>query len=366
MYKISAAMKALALVCAVGLLAVAPLALAGSSGYLGVVLQEISPSMAKALQLGDTGGVLVSEVVDGSPAAEAGLMAGDVIINFAGADLGQTGALTKAVQATQPGDEADLIVLRDGQQRSLTVVVGERENDFSWTFAEGDHDHDHDVQIHGEHDFEFHGEEGNVWVQSYGEGDDQKVIIKRMHEGDDHDIRIVMAGMDDDRGFLGVTLDDIEGQMAEFYEVEDGKGALVTGIIEESGAESAGLKAGDVIVKIGDEDISSASDVHEALAGTEAEQELKIQVVRKGKNKSMDVKLGEMPENAMSRHMEIIGPDNEFTIKVPKMMHRMHVAPRVEMRHEFEMEKEELEEMREELEVMREELEEMREELKKK
>ena len=369
MHKISAAKKALALVCAVGLLAAAPVALAGDSGYLGVVLQEISPSMAKALQLGDSGGVLVSEVVEGSPAEKAGLMAGDVIINFAGASLDDYGTLTKAVQATKPGDEVDLVVLRDGQQRTVTVVVGEREDDFAWTFNKGDGD----FEVHGEHDFEFHGEDGNVWVQSFGDDDESRVIIKRMHDGDDHDIRIKMTGLHEDRGFLGVQLDDIDGQMAEFYEVEDGKGALVTEVIEDTGAAAAGLKAGDVIVKIGDTEIASAADVHEALAGTEAEQELKIQVVRKGKNKSMDVTLGEMSEDAVMRRMTIIGEGDEYHIMAPKMIyrmphmkHQMRVAPRVEIRHDFEMEKEELEEMREELEEMREELEDMRKELKKK
>jgi membrane-associated protease RseP (regulator of RpoE activity) len=353
MHKISAAKKALALVCAVGLLAAAPLALAGGSGYLGVVLQEISPSMAKALQLGDSGGVLVSEVVEDSPAEKAGLMAGDVIIKFAGASLDDDGTLTKAVRATQPGDEADLVILREGKERTITVVVGEREDDFAWTFK-------------NDHDFELHGEDGNVWVQSFGDDEDHKVIIKRMHDGD-HDMDVYFEGLHEDRGFLGVHLDDVEGQMKEFFEVEGG--ALVTGVVEESAAAKAGLKAGDIIVRIGDEDIADAADVHGALAGTEAEQELKVEVVRKGKNKSFDVTLGEMPEDAMAS--VFISEGDDFHIMAPKMIHRMphmsrqfHVAPHVEVMHDLEIEKEALEEMKMELEAMREELEQMKQELK--
>ena len=360
MFTISAAKKVLALICAASLLAAAPLAFAGDQGYLGVVLQNISPSMAKALQIEEGAGILVSEVVDDSPAAAVGLQAGDVILAFGGVELAGDGDLTKAVRAAKPGDDVDLVILRGGNQRTLTVEVGEREDSFTWV---GGGDDDKNVHIYsfqdGDDDFDFDTEDHNVF-------------IKRI--GDDDEIKIIMRGMHEDRGFLGVHLDDLNEQMGEYFGVDDGQGALITEVIEDTPAAKAGLKAGDVIVKLGDDGIGSAAAVHKALAGTEAGQEIKVEVKRHGKGKNMDVTLGEMPEDAFARQLKIISEGDEFHIMAPKMMHnmphmkhqmQMHGAHRVEM-HELRMTDEELKEMREDLEEMREELEEMREEIHKK
>ncbi len=99
------------------------------SGYLGVMLQDLSPAMAKALQLGDQSGVLVSDVVDDSPAAKAGLQDGDVIVAFAGKPLSDYDSLTAAVRAAKPGEKVDVTVLRDGKKKTIKVELGEREDD---------------------------------------------------------------------------------------------------------------------------------------------------------------------------------------------------------------------------------------------
>ena len=71
---------------------------------------------------------------------------------------------------------------------------------------------------------------------------------------------------------MGVNLDDLNEQMGEYFGVEGGKGALVTEVVEDSPAAKAGLKAGDVIVKLGEKDIDSSAALHKAMADTEPER----------------------------------------------------------------------------------------------
>jgi len=111
-------------------------------GYLGVSTQEIYPQLADRLGLDVDVGALVSEVVDDSPADDAGLTAGDRLIDFQGQtdiaadgdvivavngdDLTQTADLADLISLLEPGDTVELGVLRDGEKRTIKVELGER------------------------------------------------------------------------------------------------------------------------------------------------------------------------------------------------------------------------------------------------
>ncbi len=84
-------------------------------------------------------------------------------------------------------------------------------------------------------------------------------------------------------GWLGVNIDDLNPQLGDYFGVEDGDGVLVTAVVEDGPAAKAGLKAGDVIVKVGGDEVEDTGDLHETLAGTEADQKVKIEYLRKGK-----------------------------------------------------------------------------------
>ncbi len=310
-----------------------------ASGYLGVMLQDLSPSMAKALQLGDQTGVLVNDVVDDSPAAKAGLEEGDLILEFNGAATADPKALTRAVRKTSPGDKVQVVVLREGKKKTLDVEVGEREADNVMFFSSEDGDAP---------DVEFFTKKGNK-VMVMGKDGHTNVWT---HGDDDFTFENVMFF--GDRGYLGVHLDDLGEQLGEYFDVKDGKGALVTEVVADSPAAKAGLKAGDVIVAVGDEAVASAGDVHEAMSATEADQEVAVEVKRKGKSKNFTVTLAEMPADAFARHIKITTDDNDFTWHAPRMK-----------KHELHRDQEELQEMRDELDKMRDELDKMRGELKK-
>jgi serine protease Do len=94
-------------------------------GYLGVGIQQLTSALAQSLRLNTTEGVLVSDVAAGSPAAQAGIKRGDVMVAFNDQPVRDPGQLRNLVALTAPGTQATLQVLREHQQRTLRVEVGE-------------------------------------------------------------------------------------------------------------------------------------------------------------------------------------------------------------------------------------------------
>jgi serine protease Do len=96
-----------------------------SRGWLGVSIQPLTPELAKSFGARDTKGVLVSDVVPDSPAARAGLKAGDIVLEFEGRKVEAPGDLQRAVGLSSPGAEARVKVWRDQSEKTVTVKVGD-------------------------------------------------------------------------------------------------------------------------------------------------------------------------------------------------------------------------------------------------
>jgi serine protease Do len=96
-----------------------------SRGRLGVTIQEVNQTLANSFGLPKAGGALVSSVEDGSPAAKAGLKAGDVVLKMDGTEIGSSLDLSSRVSSMKPGSMAKLEVWRDGKPREIVVSVGE-------------------------------------------------------------------------------------------------------------------------------------------------------------------------------------------------------------------------------------------------
>ena len=97
-----------------------------SRGWLGVRFQPVSADLAKGLRLDEPKGALISEVLEGSPAEEAGLAAGDLILRFDGEEISDHRDLAPAVAKVAPGDEAKISVWRNGTTVTATVSLGTR------------------------------------------------------------------------------------------------------------------------------------------------------------------------------------------------------------------------------------------------
>lgn len=98
-------------------------------GWLGVMIQGITPELAKSFNLPeDQKGALVGDVIPDSPAAQAGLKRGDVIVRFNDKELQKSTQLPGMVATTQPGQSINLGIIRSGKEETLTVVLGKKES----------------------------------------------------------------------------------------------------------------------------------------------------------------------------------------------------------------------------------------------
>jgi len=103
-----------------------------SGGYLGVQIQNLSPQLRKYFKVKGDLGVLVSEVLDDSPAEKAGILAGDIITKVEKKDVSSSRDLTAAIRKQKPESKIQLTLIRKGREKSLKATLAAAENSFSW------------------------------------------------------------------------------------------------------------------------------------------------------------------------------------------------------------------------------------------
>ena len=124
------------LVLAVALVALLAPGAFAADGYLGVHIQDLDETLAAALDLEDDAGVLVSKVVEDSPAEAAGLKQGDLILTINGREAVDSERFTRRVRRIDAGESATLEILRKGRSMSIAVTLAEApEDEFSWSSA---------------------------------------------------------------------------------------------------------------------------------------------------------------------------------------------------------------------------------------
>jgi len=99
-----------------------------SRGWLGVLIQEVNKGLAESFGLDKPYGALVSQVLEGSPAADAGLQTGDVIIKYEDEEIGLSSELPQLVGRTKVGEKVELTVMRNGNEKEITLKIGELPN----------------------------------------------------------------------------------------------------------------------------------------------------------------------------------------------------------------------------------------------
>lgn len=233
-----------------------------SSGgsWLGITIADITDERARELKLKEESGVEIKAVMPGSPAEEAGLKAEDVILEYQGARVEGAMQLTRMVRETPPGRTVTLAVVHDGETRTAKVKVVE-------------------------HDGESHGRRVRT-----------EINIPPIEIPDIDVPEIPMLGGMQSSMRLGVTVESLTEQLGEFFGVKNGDGVLVRSVKKGSPAESAGLRAGDVILKIDGERISDTADLRSALRERRG-KEFPIAIVRDRREHSLTVSLpkGERP-----------------------------------------------------------------------
>ena len=98
------------------------------------------------------------------------------------------------------------------------------------------------------------------------------------------------------RGYLGVEIDNLEAGMGEFFGIENGKGAVVMRVLEDSPAAKAGIKADDIVVEMEGEPIATATDLMNRVAMRKPGSKISVVILRDGKRKTMPITLDKRPQ----------------------------------------------------------------------
>ncbi len=332
---------------AIGLL-VAGVAAAGDV-YLGIAMDELKPSMSRALGLEEDLGVLINEVIEDSPAAEAGLRSGDVLLRVGGHEITGIGKLTRSLHAHDPGDEVELVVLREGGRETFDVVLGERET--RGTIVLGNDE----------------GSRSWSWFKSETNEDGDTVLRWKDEDGEREMVIDNWLNWTEGRGYLGVVPADADRDELAELGVPDGKGVRLASVLPDGPAHAAGLRDGDVLVSIDGEMIDDRSALHETMQETEAGQTVTARVIRDGGARDVEVELAESPTPMdIGEKLRMYIPGDPHDPKAPRFYERHggHMPGGFDL-EDLEREKEDLAKMREELADLKEELRKLREELEK-
>jgi serine protease Do len=289
-------------------------------GYLGVTIQDVTEELSQSLPRGVHEGAIVNGVMEDSPAEEAGLQEGDVIVKFDQTRVRTSGDLTTAVRNAEPGHTALIEYYREGQRMRAEVKLAEQE--MMIPPAPGA---EYKKQMRRE-------------ARRHGTPDEQEYIIQK-------ELPRSLAFMMADAPRLGVQLVDLTDQLSRFFGVKSG--VLVSEVIEGSAADTAGFKAGDIIVAVAGEPTGSAEEVRDELRDVERGP-VEITVMRGGKESTLTAELKKPHRSSLSGFYAPSAP--------------MFNVPEVGMdQEEFRAQ---MDELREELQQLRKELSDMRREMK--
>ena len=212
-----------------------------SRGYLGVRIQAVTKEIADARRLPGLAGAMIAEAESGTPAANAGLRAGDVIVAVNGEKIADPRELSRKVASLGPSKKADITVNRDGSERTVSVTLGALPNERQASSRDFRPDR---------------GERGDV------RPDRERGDSSRSDRGDRGDFR--PGPQRESRGGeqrFGMTLapaSDVAGGGTE--------GVVVAEIDPDGLAARQGVRSGDIILEAGGQKVANPDDVTRAIA----------------------------------------------------------------------------------------------------
>lgn len=229
----------------------------GDGGYLGIQTQEINRENYTKYGLSAVRGVAVAKVLEGSPAAAAGLKEGDVILRINGEEVTSTRKLTRLVNEIAPDHTARLTIFRDKTEREIEVTLGRRPL----------------PQI-GQSIFTPPTEPmpGMPEIEERLRG-----YLERIEDLPPRPLPFA-------RRQIGVSLMPLTDQLRRYFKVESG--VLVSEVREGSPAQKAGLAAGDIIVEAEGKTVKEPEDLISAI-NAKASGEITLTIVRNGKRQTI-------------------------------------------------------------------------------
>lgn len=240
-----------------------------SGAYLGVVLEEVEAG---------TRGVRVKNVEGDTPAAKAGLKAGDVIVRFDGESIRSAAHLRRVIQETPAGRSVAIEVTRDGAPHKLTATLEEGKGPaFSDTWGKLA-------------PFAAPAPLDPPEPPEAPEPPDAPEPPSLRWPDGDNAFRFDLF----ERGprKLGIRYQPISGQLAKYFRLAEDEGVLVVSVDEDGPAAKAGIKAGDVILKIDGKAVRDEEDVRRSVRALESGKEATVSVQRDGKSLELKITVG--------------------------------------------------------------------------
>lgn len=249
----------------------------GTASYLGVDIMDITADRLGALKLKEEHGVEVTMVDQDAPAGKAGLKEHDVILTMNGSAIESRPQLQRMIRETPPGRVVTLGLSRDGQPLTIKVQLADRRSEFAHM---SDKDWDHTKEMYADHDKDF-----NIHVEV--------PPIPNMPDFDMPNIGMVMVHSSMRSGLM---VENLTPQLGEFFGAKNGNGVLVRSVEKGSRAEKAGLRAGDVITRVGDQAVHDTSDFTHALH-THSAGTVRVAVLRDKKEQILTITLPERKDS---------------------------------------------------------------------
>lgn len=204
-------------------------------GWLGIMIQDITPEISEALEINRDEGGLVSEVKEGSPADKAGIRRGDVIISVEGEKIPDAATLARKLALTRPGIDTKFVVLRDGKERVFTIKLIE------------------------------HPENEKI----------EESTDKLKAEED-----------------LGIEVSEITDQLRNRFRINAPGGVIIVRVARGSLASEAGFRPGDVILEVNGDAVGGLDEYQEALEEHGLKGTLLFLIERAGRTIYLGVKTG--------------------------------------------------------------------------
>jgi C-terminal processing protease CtpA/Prc len=253
------------------------------TGWLGVTPEDVSADRAKELKLASPRGVYLSEVEKDSPAEKAGLKSGDVIMEFNGEHVESVVQFRRLVRETPSGRTVSIAVWREGHSQTISATMGSPAGQFN-------------IQL-------FDGDGGNLVRNFTYNGPNQELLVPPAPP------RAYSFAMPDMEGWgfgqgegnnsfvfrnsptptLGISAETVNGQLGSYFGAPDGEGVLVREVNSGTPAEKAGMKAGDVIIKIDGDRVKTVNEMQSRLREKRDAKTVQVTVTRRGTETTLTV-----------------------------------------------------------------------------
>jgi S1-C subfamily serine protease len=235
-------------------------------GRLGIVVADVGKDDLARLKLGEERGALVKEVRKDTPAERAGLKEGDVILRYHGDNVWSASQLIRMVRETPAERAVTLDVSRDGAAQKVTVTLdSSRDESF------------------------FEGELPEFDIPMPPMPPRPPLLDREGLRGFVLGERLRLPRR------LGIEYQEVSGQLARYFKAEGDHAVLVTSVDDDGPAARAGVKAGDLIVKIDGQAVRDGDDLRRAVVRADTGQELTLTVQREGRTMDLKVKLEGTP-----------------------------------------------------------------------